>query len=185
MRYYELNSAGNKLGPKNLQCPVCGNAAILMIKDVVRKINITVSKNGSLRFVDKSKIIIVDNDEMLMCPQCEINMIEHGAVVDYHKAEYCPGCIICGEITPNILEICQSCVMLHEDTARGCCTECRYNYSRREHGIDTGELKEYLHVSRAYSEDGYQQEDVFDDVLRSSYKKGKAVRGGPVYEQIT
>ena len=184
MKYYELNGKGNELGSKDLQCPVCGNAAILMVEGVKRRIKIVINASGSLSFIDSNDSVVISEDQMLSCPQCGIGMVDHVAVVDYHKKEHCPGCIICGQTSSNILNTCKGCVLKYNDIATNC-EECRYNYSRRQMGINIGELKSYLNIEMAETEYGGYQINLFsNNVRRHSFKKSSDIGGGPIYEAI-
>lgn len=181
MKYYELNGRGNKLGPSNLQCPLCGNAAVGMAEGK-KQIQILSSPSGDLIINDITKKIII-GDSPILCPQCNIVMIDQAAVREYHEKEFCPGCIICGRIYKNIFNTCKDCIMAYNDTATNC-NECRYNYSRIQYGINLGEMKIHFGIELSDSEIDCQLE-LFDTGKRRIYSKQSVLGGSLVYEQIT
>lgn len=166
MKYYEFNGIGNQVGPSNLQCPLCGNVAV----GVVRKnqqISI-INGNAGLLFIDKgSGKTRIEDDIIIYCPQCSINMINHEAVKEWHERERCPGCFICGRIHVDIFNICRDCILANRGTAFDC-GDCRYNYSRAAHGIDVGEMKLHFNIEMARSEYGYQM-SLFEGGVHRKY----------------
>lgn len=181
MKYYEYNGKGNESGSEQLQCPICGEAAVGMIEGN-RKVNISINWDGNLIVTDMGNKINIDG-KSIYCPQCiDTEMIPHSEVEKYHEKEHCPGCPICSRIDKRVFSICRECVLSYSDTAINC-NECAYNYSRLQQGIDIGEMKMNFKIEMADIEQGHQFE-IFANARRKIYKKQKSMTGVPAYEQI-
>ena len=147
MRYYECNGRGNQFGALRLICSICGNAALGNITKTVSLI--VTSTNGGLSFAQQSGIIQIGEEDMFKCPQCNAPMLEHAQVKMLHRdREHCPGCVVCGNIDPNVFQTCKDCVLGYQDTITPC-GECDYNYSRLQKGIDIIEMKDHFSMEYA------------------------------------
>ncbi len=181
MKYYEYNGYGNKAGPEKLQCPLCGEAAIGMIEGK-RELKVSLVPNGNMLVTNVGDKINIEN-KTIYCPQCiRCEMIPHSEVQKYHEKESCVGCPICNRIEERVFSICRECVLSYNSAVINC-SECAYNYSKTQQGIDISGMKISFEAEISDIESGHQFE-MFQNARRKIYKKQKDITGVSVYEQI-
>lgn len=149
----KLNSFSQKSSQDQppIYCPNCGNEDLWVLTFEL----FFTYKDGELRldkseisgilkdlFDDESTIIdfvrFPDENTKIRCQRCGGIPRVRQDVQDECLLDNCPGCLHCGRVSSReeILEICGECTNLYWEKEQVTpCVICKYNHSRRVHGI--------------------------------------------------